>query len=1080
MHIRAHGILASAGTGKTHALTNELIGLLVRGHAPQSIFAATFTRTAAAEILERILHRVCEAAESPRSLKELANAIQAPELTAQDCTRLAGTLARSLDRLSVVTLDSFMHGIAAAFAVELGLPPGWRIAGEDEDRQVRRAAISRVLREGGRQTILPLLRMLKKSEGVRSVRESIANVVNAVHDVHLSAGEGAWTSVQPAGGVLDEAVIQGIIEQLRTCALPLTKSGTPDKRWQKSHDQSIKLALANNWDEFLKKGLGKAADEGTFSGGEFPAELLQHYAALARHAKSLLVAELSAQNLAASRLVARFDAAYRGLKQERGGLRFDDLPRLLLVDELMHIRDELYYRLDARIEHILLDEFQDTSILQFRVIEPLLAEIVSDETRPRSLFYVGDAKQSLFGWRDAEPRLLGRVSELWPQIDTSQLAASYRSSPEIIETVNTVFTGLEGNPAMSTDAASLAAREWSLLFSRHTCADRAAKLPGKVVLREYPEAPDDADKEMLASWRCEYIAERIAELHRKAPGRTIAVLLRSKKSVPRLLMALADAGITAAEEGGSPLTQSPAVAACMSLLKLAEHPGDTIAAFHVASTALGALTRLGKHITPETCTAVAGSVRDDITRDGLAAVVSAWARWLHPACGSMDQVRLMQMVEAAEDYDARGGVGIGAFLELLETTKRPTGAAASVRVMTIHAAKGLEFDAVVVPELDGKVPAYMPEVVFSRDDLMGPISRISLYGNQTLQASCPMLAELTQERMTREIREALCLLYVAMTRAKRYLELIVFQPPKGATAFRLSRILRHALAESAAPAPDGTLWSRGVENWDALVEGEEPPTAPATGGTPRTISVGLAPDAARRRSTTPSRLAEMLGREGDGGRGEHGIEGPLDAPALLMARRRTARGLGIGVHACLEEIRWLEEDAPTDVQLQRIIAAAEVPLGVDPGRVIDVFRRMLDLPQITALLSKNRYLHNADPETTIDLYRELAIQGMQSGRIQRGRIDRLVLIRSGVRAIGAEIIDWKTDGLSGIDADDQSTPLSDADLAAKAEAYRPQVDSYRRAVALMFGLDPAVIKASLVMVGSGQIAIISNAADPPA
>src|SRR5437868_8065964 len=101
MGIRATGILASAGTGKTYALTTELLRLLVEGHPPESIFAATFTKTAAGEILERILRRLCDAASSQTARKELAAAIGKPALSSADCQRLAAVLARSLDRLAI-------------------------------------------------------------------------------------------------------------------------------------------------------------------------------------------------------------------------------------------------------------------------------------------------------------------------------------------------------------------------------------------------------------------------------------------------------------------------------------------------------------------------------------------------------------------------------------------------------------------------------------------------------------------------------------------------------------------------------------------------------------------------------------------------------------------------------------------------------------------------------------------------------------------------------------------------------------------------------------------------------------------
>lgn len=1082
---RYRGILASAGTGKTYALTTQLLARFLAGEDPSSIFAATFTRTAAGEILDRILRRLCAAARGGEGLADLKRAVEREDLTADDALAALGTLGRSLDRVSIWTLDAFLVRVATAFAVEIGLPPGWRITGDDEDAQLRDAAIARVLRDGGKDAILPLLRMLKKSEGERSVRESLLGSVNAVHALHMACGDSAWEHVRPIAGLLDDEQIAATVDAAQRAPLAMTKGGRPHARWVTAHQKLMDLVLRKAWGPLAENGYAASAlAGGTYYGLEFPEELREVLARLAQHGRAFITGELLKQNEAARQLAERFESAYGDLKQERGAIRFDDLPRLIMNEDLATVREELYYRLDARIRHVLLDEFQDTSVAQFRVLEPMLAEIVSDETQERTLFYVGDPKQSLFGWRDAEPALISRMGEWWPQIQTQKLARSYRSAPEVLRAVNTVFSDLSSLDVMQAESAHRAAREWDDLFTLHTWAPKLEKTPGRVEVREFPDlAPEGAKSgEDPVRW-CRHVVERVKEITRISPGATVGVLLRRKIYMPRLLAMLADAGIDAAEEGGSPLTQAPAVAAVLSLLQMAEHPGDTLSAFHAASTALGELVGLSGSITPGSVEAVAREIRARITRDGLASFVESCARWLIPATNAMNQTRLRQLVECAVAYDRRGGIGVRGFIELVDATKRPSGVPARVRVMTIHAAKGLEFDAVLVPELDQKIPARPPEVVYSRNSIKGPITAISIYANKSHQEASPELLELVTEREARETREALCLLYVAMTRARRYLELIVKQVKPAAQEksdeperFTLGKLVR---ARLTAPGCEGPLLAASGEAAWQIGLGEDGPSEDrSTAPEPREVVVGLAKAAPLARVTASDHAEEAVDGSVEGRAALDGLVPVLDhrqeeVEAITVdavereSRRRMARGLGTAVHACLERYEWLDvQPPPSDDDLRDVLAGLALPFELEVDHVIATVRKVLGHEHVRRLLMCETYARAAGD--SVELRRELAgvLRPPAQGDIDRqtrARVDRVVITRRGGSIEQVEIIDWKTDGISSPSVVDAATE------AARAEVYMGQMHAYRNLVASALGVDPARVHARLVMVASGRI-----------
>ena len=130
-------IRASAGTGKTYQLTNRFVRLLASGVAPEAILAATFTRKAAGEILERILLTLAHAASDVNKCLKLAAAIDRPQLNRLQCRDLLVRVTSRLHRLQIGTIDSFFARLASSFSLELGLPPGWRIIDDIELKRLR-------------------------------------------------------------------------------------------------------------------------------------------------------------------------------------------------------------------------------------------------------------------------------------------------------------------------------------------------------------------------------------------------------------------------------------------------------------------------------------------------------------------------------------------------------------------------------------------------------------------------------------------------------------------------------------------------------------------------------------------------------------------------------------------------------------------------------------------------------------------------------------------------------------------------------------------------------------------------------
>lgn len=1049
-------ILASAGTGKTHALTNRFLKLLALGEEPERILATTFTRKAAGEILRKVVSRLAEGGLDDAHARELSEQVEVAGIDAARWRAVLGRLARSLDRLSVGTIDAFFGRLASGFGLRLGGRER-RIIDEDEDAELRAEAVSMVMRDGDRAELLDLLRRRSPGLAPRSVHADMLEAVDSAYRHALMTPVSAWGALHvpaPLGASVVEAAVAGV----RAMKVPTTKAGKADARWSKARDAVLECLGEEDWDSFIEKGLGAKvlAGEPVYYGTPIDEEAQRALGVLLRHAAGVLLAPLPARTLATRRMLDRYDGAYRSLKESRGLCTFDDVPRLLLEHGAMGTLDEVYYRLDARLHHVLLDEFQDTSVAQWRLLEPLAEEIVSREDE-RSLLCVGDVKQSLYAWRQAEPELLRSLPGRWPHVRSIELVKSWRSSAVIIEAVNTVMGTLASNPALGGPRGRAGTRaavdRWGEMFRAHSTA---RELAGYCRVSVSPEGDGPTvcrDAAIRAG------AARIRELRRACPGRSIGVLFRSRARIAEMKLELARGTdpIAASEEGGNPLADSPAVAACLSMLLLADHPGHSAALFHVAMSPLGEVAGVRFPGKFEAVCEAAARVRRRLLAEGYAGVLEEWFRGIAPSCSARDARRMDQLVSLAARFDERSRedpcTRPGAFVEFVRRQRVEDPSAAPVRLMTMHAAKGLEFDIVVLPWLDEPVAGTSPAVLEDRDprDPLAESQVVSLCPRQSHLALHPELARMFEQWRGRQTLEELCVLYVALTRAVHAMEIFVPPAKQGVSesdgsTVSFARIIRGCVADRAAVAGE-VLWEIGDAAWNER--------APARPGAPAAIAKGTPVVRLNLESAARTRHLPRAS-PADEEAPAQARRGPARAwPSLDDAERERARRRGILFHAWAEQIEWLDEagGAAFDV--------ATTPGGVgsiDPlmlGSLAREFRTLLDAPEIRALLGR--------PAGGVEVRRELAFVRAQEGRAEVlvGRIDRLHVIRGPRGEVErAEVIDFKTDTLE--DATERGVDRA-------AGGYRAQMGHYRRAAAALVGCGEEKVGVSLVFLTHGRV-----------
>jgi ATP-dependent exoDNAse (exonuclease V) beta subunit len=1059
-------IRASAGAGKTHRLTSRFIALLATDELPDRVLATTFTRKAAGEILERILQRLAAAARDPHHCQRLGVDIDRSLSPARAC-ELVGTLARNLHRLHARTLDSFFARVARSYAIELDLPPDWQIIDESRDAALRSAAIHATIRNGDPRELSELVRLVSRGDASRSVAERIGRLVVALHAMYCETDSAAWNCIpRPTRRKQDH--VDAALAALEKIELPRTKQGKENGNWRKALTAATTFARVEDWDRFVENGLVAAAlTDSSYYSTPVPSPVCEALGPLIDQARAVIVGRLADRCRASHQLLAEFDTHYRRLQRAERGLRFEDVTHGLARSAMIQQFREIYFRLDAEVSHLLLDEFQDTSLLQWEVVRPLAQEINAYADDSHSFFCVGDVKQAIYGWRGGVAEIFGSLGTDLRSLTWEPIVESRRSAPIIIDVVNRVFSNLDRNAALVNyrDAATA----WSAGFEEHRTVH--TEMPGYVRLSVAPRATNG---EKQTEQTLVFVADEIARIRELAPGRSIGVLVRKNKAIGRLIYELRQRGVHASEEGGNPLTDTPAVTVVLSLLKLADHPGDTVARFHVATSPLGPLVGLtqtnpkrqrGPHndANDQTAERLAAIVRRSLLQHGYGSTIWQWVNQLTSAgaCDDRDLDRLGQLVELAHRYEPSATLRPGDFVAYVESTPVEDPVPATVRVMTIHKAKGLQFDVVVLPDLDGKLLGQRPPVVIGRPS---PISRVNLV--------CPYVSESVRELLPPELRRPfadwqnqavrgeLCVLYVALTRAVSAMHLIV--APSGEKEKGLpptfAGILRDALAPGMRLEPSTVAYEHGDAAWHSAPSADRSHHAPRDESGPVISDVAeLSADFTRSVQATlvspaPTHAVRGLTRESPSG-----LEGGdrVDLRKRLRLGNAAALDRGSLFHAWFERIEWLDAE-PDDATLRDAARRTGVRCENLDDMIFE-YRAMLRQPAIRAALARPTSPRGA----SFEVWRERPFVIRTADTLLAGKFDRVVVTLESSQVVRADVVDFKSDALV---ADDRGH--TDAVVAH----YRPQIDAYRIAVSRLLNIRPTSVGAKLIFVTAGVVA----------
>ena len=1045
-------VLASAGSGKTYHLSSRILQLLAAGAPPSQVLASTFTRKAAGEILDRVLLRLAEGASDPEKARDLARDAHASLGDPLACRALLTRLVNDLHQLNVGTLDAFFIRVARSFFQELGLAPGWTITDRPTEDRLRTEAVQAVLADIDKSEFVEILRMVNRGAANRNVHDDLVKKVDDLLRIRRQLDPNAVDPWSPDFGVKEKvapadlaARAAALAARLRELEVPLTQKGTPVVAWQNGRDAGAVAIAALDWIELFAKGIGAKvlADEQTYSRKPITEDYADIFHEAVRLARIDLAPQLRRECEALGRLAELLEAAFENVQRRLGAYRFEDVTYMLGGPDATGRREDLHYRLDQQIRHILLDEFQDTSLEQWRALSPLADELLSGHLDERAGVIVADPKQSIYGWRGARPELVHQVGRQYA-LTRATMPTSWRSSAVVLDFVADVFRGLPSNMTLSKfDVGPKVASDWMKDFTE---LKAAKELPGHVRVHLAPPDEGNAAIQPLLLRRA---AEVVRDLHQQMPGRSIGVLVRRNKVLGHLMNELRAMGVHASGEGGTPLTDTPPVNALLSLFRLADHPLHSAARYHVARSPLGAVVGLTDHQDRGAARSLADRVRRKLITDGYGPSLATWVQELAPRCDEPEVRRLLQLVELGHRWDERPTLRPGDFARYVARESVEDPSSAFVQVMTVHRSKGLEFDVVVLPELYASLaPKPQGVAVPERDPSTGQVVKVYPRLKQELRPLFPEVTRANEEIQAAGLRDGLSVLYVALTRAKHALHVII--PPGSGDAKHSAGIISNALElDDGSAGAEGLLWERGDARWfEQLHDPAQPVEA-----SPRPEATGSGGHLLKSSATGPGRnLARRSPSSMEGG-------SSVDLSFHLKLDAGPALERGSLVHAWCEEIEWIEDGVPDDDVLHAL--ARDVAPGMPAEKVSEVvgeFRAWMEGAEVRLALSRAAYA--ASPGTTLRVENELPFARRVGGEIQEGFIDRLVLIEREGRVVGAEVLDFKTDRIAVGD---------EGRLGERIEHYRPQIEAYCEVIRERYGLDQGAVEGKLLFLGAGVV-----------
>jgi ATP-dependent helicase/nuclease subunit A len=904
-------VLASAGSGKTYTLSDRIIGLIARGVEPERIVALTFTRKAAGEFAEATLCKLAEATKDPTKAAELEARLG---MAGIDFAGLLEKVTGKLPRLTLGTMDGFFAKVVKGFQYELGITGGRFELLQGEMAEGMKDELLEGLLEGGahghdEEEFVAVFRRATQGKEGAGVLEPLRDFITGWHGIFVSPKKRQWGPPERAGVEVSDWETQkgALVDAVRR---DIPNIVLTDKRQQKAIEAMIDAVerhtvgsgSLDKGSSLLEKVMAAAAESSgalevafykpfTITGPA--AEALRDLVELA--ARCELAAALS-RTRGVHGLIASYDELVERELRRKGKLGFDDVKRLMgawMSNEDARLRREAVdFRLDSNYGHWLLDEFQDTSRVEWNALLPLVDEAITDDES--TVFIVGDKKQAIYAWRGGEVGLFDEIMETYRGgLKIAKMAKSWRSCPQVLEPVNRVF----GDKATMAELFGAAATRWE--WEEHISAEPLRK-------------PENAGYALVEVIDKEDKSERVIELlNQLGVGKkriSCGILMSTNEKVKALADELRAASFQVVEEGErEPGKDHPVGVMVWQLLRWLANPADRFAEQTIMMSPLKTL--LDKRFGGASQAAWEG-LGGRVSEVGFAGMVGELIEPMRDSWKKFGKRRAEDLLEALGELDRQGIITAREAADAIDRLKiSQSPGVAAVQVMTIHKSKGLGFDVVVLPDLPSKkIPDLTHYKTVTSEDW------ITMAPAQWARAMIPELREADEKWAKQQAYESFCKLYVAMTRAKRGLYVFLDTPSPSAEDGKasLSNWLMTSLKLDGA---SNTVFETGDPSWTDKV---------AQIGASETAKHPRLGDALTKRSRrTPS--GEKTKSFGGG--------------------TAQGRSFGTAVHKAFEKIGWIDEEPapeyPTELRktLEQVLSTPEIrALFSKRGQRIDLHR----------------------------------------------------------------------------------------------------------------------------------------------
>ncbi|MFQ8431837.1 double-strand break repair helicase AddA [Amaricoccus sp. W119] len=1070
-------VSANAGSGKTRVLTDRVARLLLAGTDPRRILCLTYTTAAAAEMQNRLFATLgkwamLDDADLRAELLRLGE--DGPPLTPEKLNEARRLFARGLETpggLKIQTIHAFCDALLRRFPLEAGVSPGFQMLDDRAARALREDVLNALALTDpaaveGMATWLsgddPDPLMLEIAQN----REAFGTAFDRVERAReLGADEG--TTV--------EAIRAEVLsEQSASCV----RAWLPILAERDKTDGKLGVALAAALGEVEADACLAALEDClltrsgatpfTAKAGKIPTKAvreahpalsnaLDHLARKVEAARPRRLALLAlARAEALHRFARAFLSSYEARKRARGLLDFDDL--IDRARDLLSRRETaawVLWRLDGGLDHILVDEAQDTSPRQWQVIKAISDEFfagLSGRDIRRTIFVVGDEKQSIYSFQGADPAIFGEMRQsydgllagLGRELQHCDLLYSFRSAPPVLRLVDAVFAGSDGTGPEKAASEKAGPENTGLARSEHLAF--RAEMPGRVELWpflpkpekvpdppwEIPEAaavPDDPIARLARD-----VAERVrgwldagTPLPGKGrairPGDVLILVQRRAELFHAIIHALKIARVPVAGADVLKLEGELAVKDLLAVLRIAATPGDDLSLAALLRGPLGGMSEEAlfdlAHGRKGTLWAAlraraaewpeVRALIDDIR--GLADYARPFEllerilirhdgrRRLIARLGQEAEDAIDALLDQALAYETSEAPSLTGFLcwidrEEMTVKRRLEDSADQARVMTVHGAKGLEAPIVILPETAPRREIGTPPQLLRLD------TGLTAWRTRA-ELAAPSLAAADARRRGRAEAENLRLLYVALTRAQSWLIVAgagAAPKPGDGSWYGLVETALRALGAEETEA--GLVLSERWEMDGPVRETEAPPPPPPL------------PDWASRPATVPAEAEAAVLTPSHLG-GLHAL--PFERDAFAEEGDPLARGEA--AHLLLERLRGRNRAEWPG------LAALLLPDRTDLPALIAEAESVLTAPELDFLFA---------PETLAEAEITAPMPDARERRLL-GRIDRLVIGPERVLAV-----DFKSN--RGVPAVPEEVP----------EGILRQMGAYAAALALIW------------------------------